>query len=79
MHRGVYVMVFEIKAVTVDVRESDHLNGDVNKESKHKCGRPTKVQENFSFKKKDEIETRESYHSDIRDNGKGKSYAWDTT
>ena len=58
-------MVFETKAVKVDVGESDHLDGDVNKDSKRKCRRPTKVQGNFSFKKKDEIETRKSYHFDI--------------
>ena len=45
-------MVFETKAVKVDAGESDHFDGDVNKESKRKCGRPTKVQGNFGFEKK---------------------------
>ena len=45
-------MVFETKAVKVDVGESDHLDGDVNNESKRKCRRPTEVQGNFSFRKR---------------------------
>ena len=36
----------------MDVGESDHLDGDVNNESKRKCRRPTEVQGNFSFKKR---------------------------
>ncbi|XVF80802.1 hypothetical protein PTKIN_Ptkin15bG0104700 [Pterospermum kingtungense] len=56
---------FEKTAVKGEVAQNDQSNDGGSKKSKHKRGRPTKVQMDQGLgKKTDEVEARDSYHSD---------------